>query len=104
MTKANKLWRCLLGMLVALGAVSFAKPQTPAIPSDNGEYQWKLPKGFPKPKVPSDNPMTSAKVRLGALLFYDRRMSGNGTQSCATCHIPERAPLLLPLPWRLQLQ
>ena len=91
MTKANKLRCFLLGALAALGAVRFAKSQTPAVPSDNGEYQWKLPKGFPKPKVPSDNPMTSAKVRLGALLFYDRRMSGNGTQSCATCHKQELA-------------
>ena len=89
MTNANKLWCVLLGVLAALGAVGFARSQTPTVPSDNGEYQWNLPKGFPKPKVPSDNPMTSAKVRLGALLFYDRRMSGNGTQSCATCHEQE---------------
>ncbi len=91
MTKANKLWCCLLGMLAALGLVRLARSQTPTVPSDNGEYQWKLPKGFPKPRVPSDNPVTSAKVSLGALLFYDGRMSGNGTQSCATCHKQELA-------------
>jgi cytochrome c peroxidase len=78
-------------VLAALGAAKLARSQTPAVPSDNGGYRWNLPKGFPKPNVPSDNPMTSAKVSLGALLFYDRRMSGNSTQSCAACHKQELA-------------
>jgi cytochrome c peroxidase len=54
-------------------------------------YQWDLPAGFPKPHVPADNPMTAAKVELGRYLFYDTRMSGNGTQSCASCHIQKYA-------------
>jgi cytochrome c peroxidase len=86
MANANKRWRFLLGVLAALGAVTFARSQTPTVSSDNGECQWNLPKGFPKLKVPSDNPMTSAKVNVGALLFNDRRMSGNGSQSCG--HLP----------------
>ncbi len=49
-------------------------------------WVWNLPKGFPQPYVPSDNPMTAAKVELGRYLFYDRRMSVNGKSSCATCH------------------
>jgi len=36
------------------------------------EYRWDLPKGFPKPRVPSDNPMSDAKVQLGRYLFYDQ--------------------------------
>ncbi|MGE0450440.1 MAG: cytochrome-c peroxidase [Vicinamibacterales bacterium] len=35
--------------------------------------------------------MSEAKVELGRRLFYDTRLSGNGTQSCATCHQQERA-------------
>lgn len=54
-------------------------------------YQWNLPKGFPKPYVPADNPMTAAKVELGRYLFYDTRMSVNGTESCASCHKQELA-------------
>jgi cytochrome c peroxidase len=50
------------------------------------KYQWHLPPGFPEPVVPADNPMTSAKVALGRKLFYDVRLSGNQSQSCATCH------------------
>jgi cytochrome c peroxidase len=55
------------------------------------EYNWNLPKGFPKPKVPADNPMTAAKVELGRYLFYDTRLSVNGKSSCATCHKQELA-------------
>ena len=55
------------------------------------DYQWNLPKGFPKPYVPADNPMSAAKVELGRYLFYDARMSVNGKQSCASCHKQELA-------------
>jgi cytochrome c peroxidase len=54
-------------------------------------YTWDLPAGFPKPRVPAGNPMTAAKVELGRYLFYDKRMSSNGTQSCATCHMQSLA-------------
>jgi cytochrome c peroxidase len=55
------------------------------------DYVWDLPRGFPKPRVPVTNPMSPAKVRLGCYLFYDKRMSVNGTQSCASCHRQELA-------------
>ena len=51
-----------------------------------GDYDWQLPAGFPYPKIPADNPVTQAKAKLGRYLFYDTRLSGNQTQSCATCH------------------
>jgi cytochrome c peroxidase len=54
--------------------------------SQLGPYDWKLPPGFPYPKVPAENLMTAEKVELGRHLFYDRRLSLNQTQSCATCH------------------
>lgn len=55
------------------------------------EYQWQLPDGFPKPQVPADNPMSNEKVTLGRFLFYDTNLSGNGKQSCASCHQQDRA-------------
>ena len=55
------------------------------------QFQWDLPPRVAAPRVPVDNPMTPARVALGRRLFYDTRLSGNGTQSCATCHIQERA-------------
>src|SRR5262245_62888794 len=54
-------------------------------------YVWSLPTRFPTPRVPTDNPMSDAKAALGRFLFYDTRLSGNGTQSCATCHEQARA-------------
>lgn len=38
--------------------------------------------------IPADNPQTDAKIRLGRQLYFDRRLSGDHTISCATCHIP----------------
>ena len=69
-TPPRKLAALALGIVTACGA----------------DFQWTLPPGFPKPVVPAANPMSAAKVELGRYLFYDQRMSVNGTQSCATCH------------------
>ncbi len=41
--------------------------------------------------VPEQNPQTPEKVELGKKLFFDRRLSGDGTMSCATCHDPDNA-------------
>ena len=57
----------------------------PALP-DTAAWQWQLPPGWSAPVVPADNPMSAAKVDLGRALFYDTRLSGNRTQSCASCH------------------
>lgn len=54
-------------------------------------YEWPIPEGYPQPVVPENNPMTAAKVELGRHLFYDERLSGNGRQACASCHLPEHA-------------
>jgi cytochrome c peroxidase len=51
----------------------------------------RIPKGFPPPVIPADNPVTVDKIRLGRYLFYDKRLSLNGTTSCATCHRQELA-------------
>jgi cytochrome c peroxidase len=56
-----------------------------------GAYTWQLPRGFPEPAVPADNPMNEAKVALGARLFADPRLSVTGQFSCQSCHVPERA-------------
>jgi cytochrome c peroxidase len=59
--------------------------------AQDAPFQWNIPAPFPKPPVPADNPMSVAKVELGRRLFYDRRMSVNGRQSCASCHRQELA-------------
>lgn len=59
--------------------------------SSESAWDWGLPLGIPKPRVPVDNPMSAAKVELGRRLFYDKRLSENQTYSCATCHVQEKA-------------
>jgi len=54
-------------------------------------YAWRLPRGFPEPAVPADNPMSAAKVALGAKLFVDPRLSVTGEYSCQSCHAPQHA-------------
>lgn len=41
------------------------------------------------PSIPADNPMTPEKIELGRKLFWDGRLSGNGTMGCVTCHQPD---------------
>jgi cytochrome c peroxidase len=48
------------------------------------------PLGLPPVPVPTDAAVTPEKVAIGRKLFFDRRLSLNGTVSCAMCHIPEQ--------------
>lgn len=50
-----------------------------------------IPPGFPQPTLPNDNPVTPEKTELGRYLFYDTRLSGNGRQSCGSCHQQDKA-------------
>src|SRR5215469_10015518 len=72
----RRLWICVFSLPLLLPAA---------------DWDWGLPKGFPHPPVPADNPMTASKVELGRHLFYDRRLSVNGKESCGTCHRQELA-------------
>lgn len=38
-----------------------------------------------------ENPLTRAKIELGRQLYFDTRISGDQTISCASCHAPEHA-------------
>lgn len=82
----------MAALLVALGvqACGGGGPSAATTP-EAAVWQWKLPPGFTAPAVPADNPMSTAKVELGRALFHDVRLSGNATQSCASCHTQESA-------------
>ena len=41
--------------------------------------------------VPEENPLTSQKIALGRKLFFDKRLSHDGTLACASCHDPKLA-------------
>jgi len=44
---------------------------------------------LPEMVIPEDQPLTDARVELGKLLFFDPRLSGDGSISCADCHDPK---------------
>lgn len=54
-------------------------------------YFLQIPQGLPPMDafIPDDNPMTVEGVALGRKLFYDPLLSGDNSQSCATCHRQE---------------
>lgn len=76
--------------LAGCGGGGVSVTDTVQVPGAGG-WRWKVPAHFPVPKVPEANPVTEAKVDLGRHLFYDRRLSGNGQQSCASCHHQDKA-------------
>jgi len=81
-------------LLVALSSgATAATPAsgTQARSTQKRAYAWTLPRGFPIPAVPADNPMSDAKVALGRRLFFETKLSLTGTYSCASCHDPARS-------------
>lgn len=70
--------------LLVVASTVWAQPQP-------RPFTWALPGGFPRPRVPDDNPISWEKIELGRFLFYDTRLSGNQTQACAGCHRQELA-------------
>jgi cytochrome c peroxidase len=78
------------GLLATLAAVALIAGLAPSSAAEE-TWEWRLPAGFPAPRVPPDNPMSAAKVTLGRRLFYDTRLSANHTQACGTCHRQEKA-------------
>ncbi len=66
-----------------------------AVEATSSQFDFPLPLGISfevwSYYVPKDNALTSAKVELGRQLFFDKRLSADGSVSCASCHDPERA-------------
>ncbi|HEX6732447.1 MAG TPA: cytochrome c peroxidase [Pyrinomonadaceae bacterium] len=58
------------------------KPDVQPLPAQLSTYE-----AMP---IPADNPMTPEKVALGRQLFFDERLSGDGTRSCYSCHVCEK--------------
>src|SRR5512134_1593688 len=75
--------------LLTLSALACENKET--TPEFKPEIQ-PLPAGLPTyeaMEIPGDNPMTPEKVALGRQLFFDKRLSGDGSRSCYSCHVCE---------------
>jgi cytochrome c peroxidase len=96
------------GALMRPLAVALVLAATPAVMAASGEpapppIPSPGPLAAPRPSkqtgappeqalpIPPDNPQTPEKIALGEKLFFDGRLSADGTVACASCHQPERA-------------
>jgi len=77
-------------MIILLGAcrkdpeifIPETTPYTPEYPEEIKNYVGPM-------DIPTGNPLTVEGIELGRMLFFDERLSGDNTQSCASCHLPE---------------
>src|SRR5215510_12173363 len=58
------------------------KPEIQPLPPPLAKYEAM--------EIPPDNPMTPEKVALGRQLFFDKRLSVDGSKSCYSCHVCEK--------------
>src|SRR4051812_36174648 len=86
--------RLAIAVLAVLGLVTANASTAP----HNGNLEVDNPvRALPPPPLGIDaldhlpRPPAPERVRLGRWLFFDTRLSADGTVSCATCHVPERA-------------
>jgi Di-haem cytochrome c peroxidase len=68
-----------------------ALPKAGALARPRSQDQIGLPVALTKSVIPPGSPLAPAVVLLGQKLFFDSRLSGDGTVACATCHDPARA-------------
>jgi cytochrome c peroxidase len=102
-TLGSRVKRALILVVMVAGifgcerSAKRASPQLPLIPETDPLAQPKslqqvgVPVALTRGVIPADNPQTSEKISLGQRLFFDRRLSADGTVSCSTCHDPALA-------------
>src|SRR5579859_5845976 len=79
--RSRHIWAVLSMLLVS--AVCATSALVRAQGTDNPR------RGLPPMAAPADNPQTPARIALGRRLFFDARLSGDGSISCSSCHQPE---------------
>src|SRR5258705_9409206 len=93
-------------LLLALGAVAIISATATPVPQEVGKAppipqvgrlamprslkQSGIPLAATRAAIPADNPQTPEKIALGMKLFFDGRLSADGTVACATCHDSSR--------------
>ncbi len=66
-------------------------PETDPLAQPKSLQQVGVPVAMSRGVIPADNPQTPEKISLGQKLFFDRRLSADGSVSCSTCHDPALA-------------
>jgi cytochrome c peroxidase len=68
-----------------------ANPEADPLAEPKSLQQVGMPIEATRTAIPTDNPQTPEKISLGQKLFFERRLSVDGTVSCSTCHDPKLA-------------
>ena len=66
-------------------------PEADPLAQPKSLQQVGAPAELTREAIPPDNPQSSEKISLGQKLFFERRLSVDGTVSCSTCHDPQLA-------------
>jgi cytochrome c peroxidase len=91
------IWTSAAQVWSVVHASMRADPRVPPIPqagplaAPKSLHQVGVPVEATRAAVPADNPQTPEKIALGEKLFFDGRLSADGTVACSTCHDPARA-------------
>lgn len=76
---------------VAPTVVTDAPPPQPKVELAAAHELPKAPVGLPEVNAPVDNPITAEKADLGWKLFFDPRLSKDGSMACVNCHHIDKA-------------
>lgn len=77
-------------IMVVVGCKDDDNVEPEGVKHDTTPYQL-MYGSFPTPNIATDNQLTKQGVQLGRMLFYEKMLSGDGTQACASCHLQEFA-------------
>lgn len=86
----------IVTLIIALSSCSTPekKAEAPAAPAGPAKpvgpvFEITAPLGLPPVPIPADNPPTVDTIQLGRRLYYDTRLSKDGTVACSSCHDPK---------------
>src|SRR3989442_351372 len=99
--RAMAVWAAIVSVLAAATLTvawpRAARVKVPPIPEagplaqPKSIHQVGVPAAATRAAIPPDNPQTTEKIALGQKLFFDGRLSADGTVAGGTCHDPARA-------------